>query len=125
MTSEIRRIGPEDLGGDSAPTAGMTRRAALARDGFWSGIATAAAGMASGWHHHGDNETMIYVLDGAIRLEFGPGGKRSVEARTGDFLHVPPRAVHRESNLVDRESRLVVTRAGSGPATVNVEEPEG
>ena len=124
MTSEIKRIGPGDLR-DTVQTAGMVRAAAVERDGFWSGIATAAPGMASGWHHHGDNETVIYVLDGAVRLEFGPGGKRSVEARAGDFLHVPPRAVHRESNLVDRESRLVVTRAGSGPATVNVEGPEG
>ena len=102
----------------------MTRRAAVAHDGFWSGIATAAPGMASGWHHHGDNETVIYVLDGAVRLEFGPRGQRTIEGRTGDFILVPPRTVHRESNLVDRESRLVVTRAGSGPATVNVEGPE-
>ena len=124
MTSEIKRIAPDQLGSDGAPTPGMTRRAAVAREGLWSGHVTAAPGMASGWHHHGDNDTVIYVLDGAVRFEFGPAGARSVEGRTGDFVHVPARTVHREMNLRDRESQLVVTRAGSGPATVNVDGPE-
>lgn len=124
MTSEIRRITAADLSKDTVQTAGMVRAAAVEREGLWSGVATAAPKMASGWHHHGDNETVIYVLDGAIFLEFGPGGSSSVEARSGDFIHVPPRTVHRESNPQDREARLVVTRAGSGPATVNVAGPE-
>lgn len=124
MTSEIRRIAPDDLRRDTVQTAGMVRAAAVERDGLWSGVATAAPKMASGWHHHGDNETVIYVLDGAIYLEFGTGGKRSVEGHSGDFLHVPPRTVHRESNPQDREARLVITRAGSGAATVNVEGPD-
>lgn len=124
MTSEIRRITPGELGGDSAPTPGMTRRSAVAREGLWSGLVTAAPSMASGWHHHGDNDTVIYVLEGSLRFEFGPGGERSAEGRTGDFVHVPARLVHRESNPQDREARLVITRAGSGPATVNVEGPE-
>ena len=125
MTSEIRRITPDQLSGDSAPTPGMTRRSAVAREGLWSGLVTASPSMASGWHHHGDNDTVIYVLDGAVRFEFGSGGARSAEGHTGDFVHVPARLVHRESNQQDREARLVITRAGSGPATVNVEGPEG
>lgn len=124
MTSEIKRIAPDELGGDSAPTPGMTRRAALAREGLWSGLVTAAPRMASGWHHHGENETMIYVVEGTVHFEFGPAGGRSAEGRTGDFVHVPARMVHRETNPQDREARLVITRVGSGPATVNVEGPE-
>lgn len=124
MTSEIRRIAPAELTGDTLQTTGMTREAAVAREGLWSGLVTAAPSMASGWHHHGDNDTVIYVLDGAVHLEFGRGGKRSVEARGGDFVHVPARTIHRESNPLDREARLVVTRAGGGPPVVNVEGPE-
>jgi uncharacterized RmlC-like cupin family protein len=30
--------------------------------------------MISGWHHHGDHESVIYVLSGALRMEFGSGG---------------------------------------------------
>ena len=41
----------------------------------------------------------------------------------GDFVHVPKGAIHRESNPDDNESRLVVVRAGRGPAVVNVDGP--
>jgi hypothetical protein len=50
-----------------------------------------------------------------------PGGSAVVEAGPGDFLHVPKGAIHREGNLGDEESRLVVVRAGHGPAVVNVD----
>ncbi len=124
MTSEIRRIRPSELTREAIPTPGMKREAAIAREGLWSGIATTAPGMTSGWHHHGEHDTVIYVLDGAVRLEYGPAGGRTVEARTGDFLHVPARAVHRESNPLEAESRLLVTRTGSGALVVNVEGPD-
>ena len=45
------------------------------------------------------------------------------EAVAGDFLHVPPGAIHRESNPSDVESRIVVVRAGHGASTVNVDAP--
>lgn len=80
--------------------------------------------MASGWHHHGDHETVIYVLTGAIRLEFGRGGAEQVDGREGDFLLVPPHAIHRESNQSAGESTFVVTRASRGAPVVNVEGPE-
>ncbi len=124
MTSEIRLIAPAELTGDTLQTTGMTREAAVAREGLWSGLVTAAPSMASGWHHHGDNDTVIYVLDGAVRLEFGRGGERSIEAHGGDFVHVPAHTIHRESNPLEREARLVVTRAGGGPPVVNLEGPE-
>jgi len=25
----------------------------------------------SGWHHHGDFETVIYILSGVLKMEFG------------------------------------------------------
>lgn len=122
-TSEVRLIRPADRTKDTAPTAGMTREAAITETGVWAGFVRTEAGMASGWHHHGDHETAIYVLKGRIRLEFGSGGSASVDARAGDFLHVPANAVHRESNPDPDEGHLVVLRAGSGPPTVNVEGP--
>ena len=124
MTSEIRRVRPGELTEETLQTAGMTRAVAVVRDGLWSGIVTTAARIISGWHHHGDNDTVIYVLEGAVVLEFGPGGSRTVEARAGDFLHVAARAIHRESNPLDTASRLVITRAGAGAAVVNVDGPD-
>ena len=122
MNGDIRRIAPEERI-EGLATAGMTREEAVATDRTWAGLVRAEPRSASGWHHHGDYETTIYVVEGSLRLEFGPGGSRSVEAGPGDFLFVPPGAIHRESNPSDQEARAVVVRAGSGVPVVNVDGP--
>jgi uncharacterized RmlC-like cupin family protein len=82
---EILVVSPSDRKpGPSTP--GMDRQQAVATDSMWSGVARTQAGMASGWHHHGEYETTIYVLTGALLMEFGPGGSSTVEARPGDFV---------------------------------------
>ena len=108
---------------EADPTPGMVREQAIAVEGLWAGHVRTAAGASSGWHHHGDHDSSIYVVDGALRMEFGPGGTETIEARAGDFLHVPKGAIHRESNPGDGESSLVVVRAGHGPTTINVDGP--
>jgi uncharacterized RmlC-like cupin family protein len=119
----VRRIAPEERT-EGATTPGMVREEAVATGGMWAGLARTEAGMVSGWHHHGSYESAIYVLSGVLRMEFGPGGSRVVEARPGDFLYVAPGAVHRESNPSDGESRIVVVRSGSGEPVFNVDGPE-
>jgi uncharacterized RmlC-like cupin family protein len=108
---------------EADPSPGMTRERAIAVDGLWSGVVFTAPGSASGWHHHGEHETSIYVEAGRLRMEFGPGGGQVIEATAGDFLHVPKGAIHREINDGTSESRLIVTRAGDGPPTINVDGP--
>ena len=118
----VTRIEPADrVPGE--PTPGIVREQAVAVDGMWSGLARTDAGATSGWHHHGDYDTSIYVASGALRMESGPGGTVVVEAGPGDFVFVPKGAVHREGNPGTTESHLVVTRAGTGPAVVNVDGP--
>ncbi len=109
---------------ESDPTAGMVREEAFHTERSWAGLVRTAPHMTSGWHHHGDNETTIYVVSGACRLESGPGGKVVLEGHAGDFMLVPPQTIHRESNPSEKESHLIVVRAGSGPPTINVEGPE-
>jgi uncharacterized RmlC-like cupin family protein len=111
-----RRPGPS--------TPGMTREEAFAAEGMWSGTARTEPGMVSGWHHHGDHETSLYVAVGGLRMEYGPGGGSVIEACEGDFIHVPRGAVHREANPTGAVSTLVVVRAGTGVPTVNVDGPE-
>jgi uncharacterized RmlC-like cupin family protein len=101
----------------------MRREQAISSDGMWAGLAHTEPGMVSGWHHHGDYETSIYVVTGQVRMESGPGGGDVVEAGPGDFFYVPPGAVHREGNPGDDEAHLIVVRAGSGPPVVNVDGP--
>jgi uncharacterized RmlC-like cupin family protein len=101
----------------------MHREEAVATAGMWAGHVTTGAGAVSGWHHHGGYESTIYVVSGALRMEFGPGGEDVLDASAGDFLYVAPHAVHREGNPTEAESALVVVRAGSGEAVVNVDGP--
>jgi uncharacterized RmlC-like cupin family protein len=104
-------------------TLGMDREQAVATDGMWSGLVRTEAGMRSGWHHHGEYETTIYVLTGALSMEFGPEGATTAEAGPGDFVYVPKGAVHRESNPSTDPADLVVVRAGRGESTINVAGP--
>jgi uncharacterized RmlC-like cupin family protein len=108
---------------DADPTPGMVREQAISVPGLWAGFVRTAPGMTSGWHHHGEYETSIYVSSGTLRMESGPGGTEIMTAVEGDFVHVPKGAIHREGNDGNKESLLVVVRAGHGPPTVNVEGP--
>ena len=116
----VSLIRPKDrVEGD--PTPGMIREQAVVSEGMWAGLVRTEAHMVSGWHHHGDYETSIYVISGALRMESGPEGESVVEAGPGDFLYVPRESIHRESNPGDIESHIVVVRAGHGPPVINVE----
>jgi uncharacterized RmlC-like cupin family protein len=103
----------------------MIREEALSTDGMWAGLLRTPTGMVSGWHHHGDYESTIYVLSGGLRMEFGVGGSDALDAGPGDFLYVARRAVHRESNPTEEEAQAVVVRSGSGEPVFNVDGPEG
>jgi len=108
---------------EADPTPGVVREQAIAADGMWAGLVRTEPQMVSGWHHHGEHETSIYVASGRLRIESGAGGGLVVEASEGDFVHVPAGSVHREANPGETESRLIVVRAGQGPTTVNVDGP--
>ena len=119
----IRVIAENDLV-DADPTPGMHRRRAFDVPGLWSGVVHTDPGATSGWHHHGEHETSLYVVTGLMRLEFGPGGRSVVDAGPGEFVHVPPHVVHRESNPGEETAVAVIARAGSGKPTENVEGPD-
>ena len=104
-------------------TPGMDRQQAVATENMWSGYVRTEAGMQSGWHHHGEYETTIYVVTGALRMEFGPGGSTTVAAAPGDFVYVPKGVVHRERNPSADPADLIVVRAGRGESTINVDGP--
>jgi quercetin dioxygenase-like cupin family protein len=74
----------------------------------------------SGWHHHGDHDTIVYVVRGSFDVETSTG---VVNASAGDFVHVPAHTVHREGNSSERTAEVVLVRRGSGPVVVNVDGP--
>ena len=93
----------------------MVREQAIATAGMWSGLVRTEASMTSGWHHHGDYETAIYVLSGRLRMESGLAGSKVVEAGPGDFVYVPRHKIHREATRAGRK----VDSSSCGPALVS------
>lgn len=121
--SRVRRISADErVNGPSTP--GMDRFTAVASDRMWAGGARTEPGVVSAWHHHGDHESAIYVVSGALRMEFGPGGTETFDAGPGDFVFVTRGAIHREANPSDEPSDIVVVRTGTGKSVFNVEGPE-
>lgn len=120
---QIRVVTPADrTAGPKTP--GMDRQQAVTNDRIWAGFVRTDPGMVSGWHHHGEYETVIYVLTGSLRMEFGPGGANVVEARPGDFVSVAKGVVHRESNPSAEPADIIVARAGHGESIYNLAGPE-
>lgn len=114
---------PRDALNVGASTPGVLREVA-----FESGRATmmrarAEAGAASGWHHHGERDVFGYVVRGAARFEFGPGGTESTEVAEGGFFHVPSGLIHRDVNPLDESQEIILTVVGDGPLVVNVDAP--
>ena len=109
---------------EADPTPGMRREQAISVDGLWAGLVHTDPGAASGWHHHGQHETSLYVVSGTLRMSFGPGGLEQLDAGPGEFVHIPAGTVHREANPTGEMSLAVIARAGRGAPTVNVEGPD-
>jgi len=111
---------------DGPATPGMHRLEALAEDGVWLGTVTTEPNTISGWHHHGDYETYIYVLSGAARLDtLEDGVIRRHEAGPGSFIVVPRGTAHREGSASPTGVEAVLVRVGSGQVVFPVEGPEG
>lgn len=119
----ITLVKPAQRKPTASQTPGMFREEAFASKDVWAGYVRSTPKSPSAWHHHGDHESYIFVLEGKMRFEFGPGGKEAVEAEPGDFVRVPRNTVHRENNPSSTEGRFVVLRFGSGPPNFNVEGP--
>jgi len=113
-------------------TEGMTRAAAIthARTGaskLWAGTVIVAPDARTGPHHHGDLETVLYVVRGRARMRWGDRLEFVDEAGPGDFIYVPPYVPHQEINArIDEPCEAVVVRSGQDPIVVNLdlESPE-
>ena len=123
MSEPTRLVRAAERRRETTQTPGMVRDEAVRTPTLWAGTATTAGRTFSGWHHHGAYESVIYVLRGRVRLEFGAGGRDVLEAASGDTLYVAPGEIHREGNPDDATSEILVVRAGEGEIVVNVPGP--
>jgi quercetin dioxygenase-like cupin family protein len=123
MSEPVRKLTDDELR-EAQGTPGLTRRMAFEGDGHWFGHVEAAPETMSGWHHHGDNVTMGYVLKGSITFEFGPEGSQKVEVAEGEYFEVPMNTVHREGNASPEAGEVLITRVGRGQLVFPVEGPD-
>jgi uncharacterized RmlC-like cupin family protein len=59
-------------------------------------------------HIHVGFELMLYILQGRVRHEYGPGLRKSVENQAGDFIYIEPDVPHEVFNLSDTEEVVAV-----------------
>jgi uncharacterized RmlC-like cupin family protein len=81
----------------------------------------------TGPHHHGELETVLYIVRGRARFRWGDRLEFVAEAGPGDFIFVPPWVPHQEINAQpDQPVEAVVVRSGQQPVVVNLplESPE-
>lgn len=115
-TKEIRLVRPAERDRRTAQTPGLRRETGIddrlvGSRNLWMGFVEMDPGAECGPHHHGKSESGVYLLRGACRFRFGEKLEQSIDAREGDFVYVPPFAVHQEINLSSEEpAAFVVVR---------------
>ena len=129
----IRIVRAGELDSNTPQTPGMTRAAAIhaanvgARK-IWAGTVVVDPNAKSGAHHHGELETVLYIVRGRARFRWGESLEFVDEAGPGDFIFVPPFVPHQEINADPAQPvEAVVVRSGQEPIVVNldIESPEG
>ena len=134
-TEGVRVVRANDLDTNTPQTPGMSRAAAIttAKVGaskIWAGTVSILPNAKTGAHHHGELESVIYVISGLARMRWGEKLEYVAEAGPGDFIYVPPFVPHQEINAgSDTPLECVLLRSGQDAVVVNldiepVEEPE-
>jgi uncharacterized RmlC-like cupin family protein len=113
------RVGRARGAGDE--TGSISRRPAIDEAQLWAGLSTVPAGSSTGWHHHGSNTTVFYMLSGSLTVEYGDDKVQTATAEAGAFVVVPALVVHREIVSDDQPVEAVVIRYGDGEGPLVVE----
>jgi uncharacterized RmlC-like cupin family protein len=123
----VRIIRSSELDDATAQSLGMHRRAAVttAKTGatkLWAGTVTIDPRAKTGPHHHGDLESVIYVVNGVARMRWGERLEYVAEAAAGDFIYVPPYVPHQEINASeDVQLHCVIARSGQQGLVINLD----
>jgi uncharacterized RmlC-like cupin family protein len=123
----VRIVKRTDLDTNTPQTPGMSRAAAInhAKAGankLWAGTVNIQPDAKTGAHHHGELESVIYVLSGRARMRWGDQLEYVAEAEAGDFIYVPPLVPHQEINANPDESLVcVLVRSDQEAIVVNLD----
>lgn len=125
----VRVVRGDQLDTNTPQTPGMNRAAAInyARVGaqkLWAGTVTIHPDAKTGAHHHGELESVIYVVRGRARMRWGDALEFTAEAGPGDFIYVPPFVPHQEINAsADEALECVLVRSDQEAVVVNLDIP--
>jgi uncharacterized RmlC-like cupin family protein len=109
--------------------AAITHASAGARK-IWAGAVNFPPKAQTGPHHHGELESVIYVVSGRACMRWGERLEYVADAGPGDFIYVPPYVPHQEMNASPDEPLVcVLVRNNQEPIVVKltvegVEAPE-
>jgi uncharacterized RmlC-like cupin family protein len=128
----IRIVRAGELDTNTPQTPGMTRAAAITHasagaNKLWAGTVVVEPDVKTGAHHHGELETVLYIVKGRARFRWGDRLEFVDEAGPGDFIYVPPFVPHQEINArTDEPVEAVVVRSGQEPIVINldIESPD-
>src|SRR6202795_2027280 len=123
----IKIIRAGELDTNTPQTPGMTRAAAITHASagaskLWAGTVVVEPNVKTSAHHHGELETVLYIVKGRARCRWGDHLEFVDEAGPGDFIYVPPFVPHQEINArADEPVEAVVVRSGQEPIVVNLD----
>ena len=124
----VRVVRRDELSDDTEQTSGLLWRVAFDSRNpdaqvLSAFLSTVLPGAATGAHHHGDQETILYMVEGIARYRWGERLEHVIEAGPGDFVFIPAHTVHQEINATaDSPTVWAVTRSGTDPIVVNLAE---
>ncbi len=91
-------------------------------------VATIPPGGVAYAHIHVGFELMLYILEGRVRHEYGPGLTLSIENQAGDFIYIAPGVPHEVFNLSDVDPVVAVVARSDASEWANIipyERPVG
>jgi uncharacterized RmlC-like cupin family protein len=123
----IRVVRGDALDSNTPQTPGMKRAAAItqasaAAKKIWAGTVNIEPNARTGAHHHGELESIIYVVEGKAQMRWGERLEYTAVAEAGDFIYVPPFVPHQELNAsTDEPLMCVLVRSDQEPVVINLD----
>ena len=125
--AEIKVIHPTEL--ETEVSSGpMTRLAGVSwglvgAEGIHLAVATVPPGCQSTPHKHTNCESALYVTRGRGKMLVGNSLEKTLEIGPGDFIYIPPDAVHQPVNTSSTEPLEMIVARNSPVEIVEEHQP--
>jgi len=83
-------------------------------------VATIPPGGVAYAHIHVGFELMLYILEGRVRHEYGPGLEQVIDNQAGDFIFIEPGVPHEVFNLSQTEPVVAVVARSDASEWENI-----